>query len=162
VYILAVFLCLVFWLTGCKTLSYLCPLKKSVILFTIGDYSGKWISDGFEGVADEKCIEFSSPSKDEFCAISMGMWLKKPVTPKTYTEKDSKIEFYDLENDENVFNLGDNRTRIKIDLKEWSDKPRGLIEGEIEATLYDFKGKKYEMTGHFKAYQALGTINSLH
>lgn len=161
--ILILLLFLILFLTGCKFLNYFIPPKESIIKFSIGDYSGEWTSDGFEGVADEKYIEFFSPPKDKFRAIRMNIALKKPVISKIYTEKDSMVEFLDGgTSTENVFNLDDKRTKIRINLIEWSDKPRGLIEGDIEATLYDYDGKKYEMKGHFKTYQALGTINSFH
>ena len=152
-------------LSGCNLL-YFIPPKESVLEFTIGSYKGKWVSQGFEAVGDEKCIAFySKETVKGFNGDSMHIWLKKPVEKGTYTEKNSRVEFYNSQSDErsdSLFNHEDQRTKIIVNLKTWSTKPRGLIEGDIEADFYDYYGKKHIMKGHFTAYQALGTINSYH
>lgn len=151
--IIILLLLMAFFLSRCNII-YFIPPKKSVLEFSINNYSGKWRSQGFEAVGDERCIAFYSKEKpDNFSGDYLHLWLKEPVKRKLFTENDSRIDFMTSQDDDygkSLFNSKDLRTKIFINLKEWSNKPRGLIEGNIEATLYDFEGKKYEMKGHFK------------
>lgn len=158
-------LLIAFFLSLCN-ISYFIPPKESILEFKFGDYQGKFKSGGFEAVSDDRYIEFYTPKKPENLIFNkVTIVFKHPVTPKTYIKEDCIMEFDDCELDypkSIVLTSKDPRTKLLIDLKEWSNKPRGLIEGYIEATFYDYEDKKYEMKGYFKAYQALGTINSFH
>lgn len=149
-------------LIGCN-LSYFIPPKESILEFTINNYYGKWTSNGAEGVADKRYIQFSPKIlPKEFKADNVVIWFTEPVKPKLYSQEDSEIEFRSSITNKTVFNTKNPLTRININLKNWSNKPRGLIEGDIEGIFYDYNGLPFKMNGHFKAYQALGTINSFH
>jgi hypothetical protein len=150
---------------GCNLGVFIAP-EESVLDFSIDSYKGKWVSGGFEAVADERGIVFSSKNAGEtaFNGDGVIISLKEPVKEKVFDKSNSSIDFF-FSSDQTPYpllNNNDPRLTIRIDLQKWSSKPRGLIEGDIEAILYDFKGKPYQMKGHFKAYQAMGTINSVH
>ena len=150
---------LVIFMSGC----YFVPPQKSRLEFTINDYKGVWHSGGFEAVRNRRSIKFYSKASD-YIADYLFIWLSEPVTPKVFTENEAVIMFLDSRSgtSDRVIDSVDERTKIRINLTKWSKEPRGLIEGDIEAVLYDKNGKEYLMKGHFKAYQALGTINSYH
>ena len=158
------YLLLALFVSGCNP-SYFIPPKDSFFKFSIGELNYVWKSQGFEAVGDERDIQFYTKNPpSSLVGDNLIIWIKKPVSAKVFTEKNTRIEFFNSESDSrfSVLDSTNSKTKIKLDLKKWSTKPRGLIEGEIIAYLYDSKGKGYKMVGHFIAYQALGTINDFH
>ena len=138
---------------------------KSIIQFTINGHKKVWESSGFEGVGDLRDIQFFS-SEDEtvFDCDSLIIWIKEPVTVKTYNEENVVIEL--IQNNEQgsstIITSERNQGKLTLVLNRWSEEPRGKIEGDIDAFLLNEKGEGFILKGSFKAYQAIGTMNNFH